>query len=451
MGALRWPWRSGPGSGAPLAKGWIPWVACAFLIRLAYVVATRAWTQGPYWDFAAIAGSLLGGHGYAAPPGYYWFETYSPTAMQAPLYTFFTAAAYALFGYCSPAAHLTMQFVQCAASALCLVPLRSIARRFERPGLEFAASLGFTLLPSSVFMTTKLCATTFATLLLLSLVALVLRIGSDGRPRWIVRLGLLWAGAFLLYPTIGAFVAGSALWLAVRAPAARRLAVWRGLSRALLLTLLLSSPWLARNWIVFHRWIPGVSTFPGVFFAGNNRFATGSQQGFERWALLHDAEVTAEYPFLKSLHLLRDEVAVMDRYGEAAWDFVRRQPEQAWLLFVRKLGMFWWRNPDHPLHGTRAESCYFASYLLVAGLALIGAVREVRRPSGRAALEVILIALLSVSLVYAVASVGMVRFRMVLEPLLLPPAAAALVWAGALRPSSRAFRLRVDARRPHVL
>jgi hypothetical protein len=444
MGATHWPWQSGPGPGTPLAKGWVPWVACAFLIRLAYVVATRAWTQGPYSDFAAIAGSLLEGHGYAAPPGYYWFDAYSPTAMQAPLYTFFSAAAYALLGFCSPTAHLAMQFVQCAASALCLVPLRSIARRFERPGLEFTASLGFTLLPSSVFMTAKLCATTFATLLLLSLVALVLRIGSDGRPRFAVRLGLLWAGAFLLYPTIGAFVAGSALWLAVRAPAARRPAVGRGLLGALLVAALVSSPWVARNWIVFHRWIPGASSFPFVFFLGNNRFATGAQQGVAYGSLLNRKEIVAEYPFLKSLHLLGDEVAIMDRYRDAAWDFIRRQPEQAWLLFVRKLGVFWWRNPDHALHGTRAEALYFASYLLAAGLALAGAVREVRHPCGRAVIELIAIALLSVSLVYVVTSVGMVRYRMLLEPLLLPPAAAALVWARPRRP-------RVDARHPLAL
>jgi 4-amino-4-deoxy-L-arabinose transferase-like glycosyltransferase len=432
MSATRLPWRSDPGSGARQRASWVAWAACAFVIRLVYVVATRAWAQGPYWDFAAIAESLLDGHGYAAPPGYYWFTAYSPTAMQAPLYTFFTAAAYALFGFCSPTAHLAMQLVQCAASALCLVPLRSIARRFERPGLEFATSLGFTLLPSSIFLTAKLCATTFATLTLLTLAASVLRISDDGRSRWSVRLGLLWAVALLLYPTLGAFVAGSALWLAVRVPATRRLALWRGLFRALLVAVLVSSPWLARNWIVFHRWIPGVSTFPGVFFAGNNRFATGSQQGLDYRSLLDRKEVTAEYPFLKSLHLLGNEVAVMDRYGEAAWDFVRRQPEHAWVLFLRKLWMFWWRNPDHPAHGTPAESFYIASYLLAAGLALVGAVRELRRPCGRAVLEVIAIALLSVSLVYAVASVGMVRYRMLLEPLLVPPAAAALVWA---RPS----------------
>jgi len=422
----------------------------ALILRLAYVVGLQTWRDAVYWDFAAIAEALLRHEGYSGRPGYYWFTAVAPTAFQAPLYTFFTALSYGLFGIRTDAAHLFMQIVQSVVSALCVFPVAAIGAHIHsrRSGLIAAAVMA--VYPASIFLTSKLCASTPATLLLLWIVLETLRLARrTSLPRSLL-LGSLWGGMMMLYPTPTIFGLTSGVWLLLVAqPGERRRAV-ACVGTALAAAVLISSPWTVRNFLVFHRPVPTVTSFGLNFFIGNNEYAHGSQQGLDYRVMGQSPKILATYPWLAPDSCSNDELRMADRMFHSAVGFVRRDPARAYRLFLRKFAVFWWRDSGHPAHGSKAETIYLVSYLTLVALGALGAVQRALSASmarvDSSDLTLVMLLMLSVSCLHALTAVGQSRYRMLLEPVLIPYAGIAVGswWAvvrrrsGALRPVSSA-------------
>lgn len=420
----------------------------ALVLRLVYVVVGRTWRDAVYWDFATIAESLLRHEGYSGRPGYYWFTAIAPTAFQAPLYTFFTALSYGWFGLRADAAHLFMQIVQSVVSALGVFPVAAIGAHLHsrRAGLIAAAAMA--VYPASVFLSSKLCASTGAILLLLWIFLHTLRLARRPSLRRSLGLGGLWGAMLMLYPTPSVFGLASGAWLllAARPGERRRAAACAG--TALAAAVLVISPWVVRNLRVFHRPVPTVTSFGLNLFIGNNEYADGSQAGLDYRAMSRSPEFLATYPWLAPERCSNDEVGLADRMFDSAAGFIRHHPGRAARLFLHKFAVFWWRDPGHPAHGTREEKVYLASYLPLLALGALGVAQRAR--SARASrvdgadLALLLLLLLAVSGLHALTAVGQSRYRMLLEPVLIPYAAiaAASAWSALAEGRRRGVRRR---------
>ena len=412
-------------AAAPSTRRWLLYcVLAAAALRIAVLVALRQWRYAFYEDNGTLAVSLLGGQGYSSQPGYYWFTDVSPTAMIAPFQTLFTVVFYWLFGIRTTAAHAGMQIAQSVVSALCVVPIYRIGEKLFSERAGRIAALLFVFYPPFIFLTLKLCSSTWATFVLLWIIYVTLQARDAGSWSPHLLLGALWGVMFLLYPTVAIFAVTSFLWLLWTARKdgafrmASRLAVSTGLS------LVIVAPWSIRNYLAFHRFIPFTSGFSYNLFMGNNELATGSQTGFLPVdGVIPNAALAERYPFIGRLRGMNDEVAVQALFDSSARAFVHEHPGAAARLFLVKLRDYWWFTPYHHTHGSSTEYLYMVSYVALLAFTFWGIAALVRER--RLLAEVALLALLAipVSFVYAETSVGMARFRTFIEPAFMPFAA----------------------------
>jgi hypothetical protein len=396
----------------------------ALILRLAYVVVLRTWHHAIYWDFAVIAESLLRHEGYSGRPEYYWFTAVAPTAFQAPLYTFFTAACYGLFGLRADAAHFVMQGVQSVVSAFCVFPVAAIGEHLHSRRSGLIAAVAMAVYPASIFLSSKLCASTGAILLLLWILLETLRVARKPSLRRSLLLGGMWGVMLLLYPTPSIFGLCSGAWLLFAAGPGKRRRAAACVGTALAATVLVISPWAVRNFLVFHRPVPTVTSFGLNLFIGNNDYATGSQSGLDYYTMRSSPKFLATYPWLAPERCSNDEIGIADRMFKSAVGFIRRHPARAGALFLRKFAVFWWSDPDHPAHGSRVETVYLVSYLMLLALGGLGLVQRARSASRSLVdgsdVTLVLLLMLSISCLHALTAVGQSRYRMLLEPALLP-------------------------------
>ena len=230
-------------------------VLAAFLIRLLYNLALNPGGRGPASFVIDEAEYFGAAHVLAGGRGFSFFDT--TLWVRPPLYVLFLGAAIRWFGLNS----LPLLVVQCALSALTLLPLGWIAARID--GLRaarWAAALGALYLPFTLFAGLLLSETLFIFLFAVALLAL-LRVreafGAEPMRRalgWSALAGLMLGFAVLTRATALGFVPLAALWLAYSErdrPIARpRLAAAVILLAVGALTLL---PWTLRNYAAYNR------------------------------------------------------------------------------------------------------------------------------------------------------------------------------------------------------
>lgn len=227
----------------PLAVG-----VTAFAFRLVLIVWAGPGLpiEGDTPSYIAIARSLAEGKGFT-------IDGTVPTAVRMPLYPLFLAGLYSIPG--SGAG--TVQLIQILLDSLTCLMVYYLARKLLDP--LHAAVSGFLTalyLPCAYYSIVILSETLFCFLVTASL--LVLAVGG-ARTRYMALSGGIMGLAALTRPN-GVIVAGFViLWLAffVRKP---RQVVLYALAATVLMT-----PWIARNAVVFHRFIP-TYTLSGLAF-----------------------------------------------------------------------------------------------------------------------------------------------------------------------------------------
>jgi len=176
-----------------------------------------------------------------------------------PLYPYFIAAGYALFGTLA-----AVKAVQALVACLLIPAVGRVGElAFDRPtGLAAAAWAAF--YPELIWFSVHFWAETLFMVLLWWGFERLLSAGASGRRGPAIAAGALWGLASLTRETALYFVPAAALWLAWR----RR---DRGVAAAAYTAaaLLTVAPWTYRNWAVFGAFVP-VSTSGGLnLYQGN--------------------------------------------------------------------------------------------------------------------------------------------------------------------------------------
>ncbi|MHB1033184.1 MAG: ArnT family glycosyltransferase [Pirellulales bacterium] len=431
----------------PKAKGLLLLATLALSLRVGMVLALRTEHAVPVtYEHGPIAENLLAGRGFAVT----FLGVEGPTSQQAPLYPALVAAAYWLFGIGSPQAVLALQLLQCMAGTGLVLAVVWLAWSLfpERPGLGWLAGAIAAVYPPHVYMVTHVQVAVWAALLLTLWMAAVFS------PRWAgSRIGAAVAGVFagllLLVEPILVLAMPAAAWALWRTgrtqPLAQRpgrLASWGRVALMAVVAAIVVTPWLWRNYQVHGEFVFIKSTFGYAFWQGNNPASWGTDKipkpsadalrqshdgtpaGVDRamWAARHETlyidDVLLKPTGYREFAGL-GEPARSRLLGRRAWEFIRAEPARYLGLCLQRLRYFVLFDETNP---KAANLVYRLSTLAWLGMVLAGAI-SLRADWRR--LAPIYAVCAAVTAFHALTIVS-ARFRIPIEPLLLPVAAASL-------------------------
>ncbi|MHB1795308.1 MAG: ArnT family glycosyltransferase [Acidobacteriaceae bacterium] len=400
------------------------WVA--FLVRVLYMTLAHTYhlrtDQDHFqfgWEMGRVARALVTGHGYADP----FIGHTGPTTWVPPLYPLLMAAVFKVFGIYTLRSAWVILAINSFFSALTTLTTYEIAARcFNRRVAVWSAWI-WALYPAAMQYAVRwVWEMTLSTWLLTVILVLALRmrrIGEtsadtaeadarsrdDGRTlqRWLI-FGLLWGILGLSNPSLLLYLPACGLWVLYGTHHLRKQVGFAGL--AALAFILCISPWILRNALVFHKFIPMRANFGAELYLGNGPGAMG---------FLMEYNHPFEAPDQLRLYKKMGEVAYAQMRGRLAWNYIEGDPG----LFLRnslKRLYFFWISVPHPTGGKwyiepfRVANFAFASIAGLFGLAL--ALKR-RKPAA----WLFAWAFLLVPLIYYFVTVH-ARFRDPLEPLI---------------------------------
>jgi len=350
-------------------------VVLAVLLRMAAMVALGTVTHPVCFESVRIACNVLEGKGFVFNYAYLSNELLA-TSYMAPVYVYLLVPFLALGSALGSAlvSSVSIQFMHALlAGVTSLLLVRLGTRAFDRRVGLLAGAL-YAIFPPAVVMGTRVHEINLTVPLIVWLVYEIMKTRTDGSWRQALRLGGAMGLCLLAEPSYGIFCAVALVFLLAGAhfPPKER---FRQLLLSVLVSGLVLTPWLARNWVV-HKNFVFVKSVAGLnMWIGNNPQATGS----DRLALTSSGEVDRRYITMAMDPVLERKVCEAhteiekDRIlGSAAADFIRGHPGQALRLAFRKAVLLWWRDPLHPLgREVVYQTCELALFLAgLAGLVL---------------------------------------------------------------------------------
>jgi 4-amino-4-deoxy-L-arabinose transferase-like glycosyltransferase len=311
------------------------------------------------WEQGNVARALVAGQGFGSP-----FVSSQPSAIMPPVYPLIVAVFFRLFGVHTAQSILAVHAFDCLVNALACIPVFLLARRGFSERVALWAGWGWAFFPYGIYFS---AAWAWSTHLLLLCLCWLLYLAQDMEKS--PRLGL-WAGFSLLAGFAGLtepsifvvvpFLMALAAW---RLACARKRWLLPGFVASLTLAATVS-PWMIRNAVVFHRFIPMRDSMGLEMWMGNN--GDGLRWTNDDKHPLHDAKELADYD--------RGELAYMDHKAQQAKDYIHDHPRwYAWMCARRAVYLwtgYWSFDPRYlAMEPTDPENVPFASCLTLLGLA----------------------------------------------------------------------------------
>jgi 4-amino-4-deoxy-L-arabinose transferase-like glycosyltransferase len=401
----------------------------ALVVRLWWVLSvTRgglAFNDTYFYDFGAR--SIAHGQGYLLAEGL-------PNAQWPPGYSAVLAGLYRVFG----ARTLVAEIFNATVGALTVPVLYGTVKRHFGHRVAVIAGVIVGVLPGCVLWTDLVLSETFSVFLFVCFIALTVR--SSPTWRWALLLGVFVAGA--------ALVRGEALlWLLIPIVLWWRQAGWKVVLRRIAVTfaaiVVVFTPWVIRNYSVFHHFVPLATNSSGTLWAGHNPAATGMQSlpSNEHVEALAGDSVDPER-----------FVVVANGMRREALQWMVHHPVQEVTLIPRKiLGLLrgdshafeWLNTPPYPanspstimLVGTVADAAWF----MLLGLFVVGLIAFRRRMWREPLLLAISVSVATALVLYGFLYYGNYRYHLQYEPLMAVVAALVLdrMWT-ALRNTTTA-------------
>lgn len=365
-------------------------------------------TRGTEMGFMAV--SLLRGDGLGSPFGGHT----GPTAMIGPAYPIFVAGVFKLFGAYSGRAAMAIMVVQAVVSLLNLWLILLLAKRLwakdRKAGQRAAlvAGLFWALSPAVFYMSSILWDTTFTACMVTG--ALLLAIGLQQSPTRFRLLGLSgFCGlAYLINPALLLVTGALLTWASIQV--FRRTNI--NPTPAIVVFLLLCSPWPIRNVVTMHAFIP-IRECLGIELNMGNHPGSDGHLEESMFPLFNSAEL-AEYKQV-------GEVRYVQHKALQAESHIASHPQAFVRLTAIRFVRFWSGT------GTRGGSSLFAfDAIPTALLGLLGLVWLWKEQRPFAVPFVIVCVLFP--LPYYVTHAEF-RYRLTLDPLLLPLSGYALLSA----------------------
>jgi hypothetical protein len=357
-----------------------PWVIfwVAFLVRVLYMTLAHTYkfrVDNEHfqfgWEMGRIARALANGYGYADP-----FAGHTgPTAWVPPIYPLILAGVFKVFGvYTLKSAWVILTINSIFSALTALMTWEIGARCFNLRVANWSGWL-WALYPAAMQYAVRwVWEMTLTTLLFSGVLVLALRMRNIGetpsdssgstRGRWLL-FGLLWGLIGLSNSTVLLFLPVCTAWIIAGSP--HKLAAIRGAVLSALVFVACISPWIWRNWEVFHAFVPMRSNLGVEMWAWNNPDANGIGLGAPIDPYPKDPRFMA--------YQRMGELAYSRHQGELAKAYIRNHKGRFAQLSLERF-YFFWASPAHPvdnkpfIEGGRELSYCFLSLSGLMGLAL---------------------------------------------------------------------------------
>jgi hypothetical protein len=393
------------------------WIALA--VRIAYMTLARTWHMLPYfhhfafgYEMGRIAQALATGYGYADP-----FRGHTgPTAWVAPLFPWILAGVFKVFGvYTAISAWVILAF-DCVLNALMIITVWEIAERCFNRNVAWWSAWIWALYPAAMQYAVKwVWEMTLTAFLLTWVLVLALRMRKVGEPgaqpapstkQWAV-FALLWALIGLSDPTLLLFLPPCGIWVLMGKPRGR---VWPGqIAKATLSAVIFAvcvAPWMVRNALVFHHFVPFRANFGAELYLGNGPNANGLLMEYD-----HPFQDQPQLELYKQM----GELAYSRMRGAEAKQLIKAKPGRFAILSLRRMYFFWFDVPHAANHKWIVDLGRNLNYQFTTLAGLFGLALALRRR--RPAAWLFLWAFVLLPLTYYFVSVS-ARFRHPLEPLI---------------------------------
>lgn len=362
-----------------------PWIvfAVAFALRLALIFGFKLYSLAisPHhhfqfgWEMGRIARAIASGRGYADP----FYGHTGPTAWVAPLYPYLMAGVFRLLGIYTLASAVTLMTLNALLEALIVFPMRSIASRCFNRKIAVASIWVWAVWPFTMRNVAHMRDTSLTALLFTCVIALTIcmrgikstseRSTNYSNPtlrQWLT-LGLLWGVIALADPALLLFLPACFLWIlsgswtqknSARFRQEFLRAVW-----AVLLCIGIMAPWMTRNVLVFHKFIPLRSDFGAELYLGNG---PGSNGQLMIWK--HPYDSPQQYELYRSM----GEIAYCQMRGEAGTAFIREHPAHFMADTLRRIYYFWLGLPQPSNPNPIMEYASAADFMFFGLCGLLG-------------------------------------------------------------------------------
>jgi len=385
----------------------------ALLARLAVIFALKNFSGVTGFENEEIALNLIAGRGYS------WsrWGILEPTAFMYPLYTFFLAAHFWLFGH----RWLPVEISQAVIGALGTPLIVVLGSRLFDRGTGWLAGLIYALYPVYVYWCAQGQGLVIETVLLMAWLIAAIKMAEAKGPAWAWAAGAL-LGLLALSKTLYLLlVPALALWLwarNTRPPHPHNLStfqpfnlstlppfhLWLRLCIMLVVAGAVIFPWTSRNVAVFHRLILVTDNTGYNLWLGNNPAATGGLFAADGRAVTESMD-----PALRATVLAAPDDPARDAvFREAAWSYLRADPGAFFRRIPGKLRALWYFEPTMP---SRFHLLRVLAYLALLALALPGMVLARRRWKDHLIFYLLFLTITAIYLVFF----GQARFRFVLE------------------------------------
>ena len=330
------------------------------------------------WEMGRIARALATGYGFSDP-----FEGHTgPTAWTPPLYPLILGGVFKIFGvYTNTSAWVILAinsvFSAATAPTVYQIARRTFARNQDAAKIALWSGWLWALYPAAMQYAVKwvwdmsLTACLFAWVILL---ALKLRDTPAATKLWRA-FGTLWGLIALSNSSLLAFLPFCALWIIwpAKNPGTPDLAseTWvsnlRNLTLAALCTLATVSPWIIRNQLAFHAFVPLRSNFGAELYES----ARLENEGYPTMATLTHSEFSPDFKRYKRL----GELAYSRDQGARARQVIKKYPG-TFASHILKRAYFFWASVPHPTDqgwkGIAVETSREFSYAFLSLAGLLG-------------------------------------------------------------------------------
>jgi 4-amino-4-deoxy-L-arabinose transferase-like glycosyltransferase len=380
----------------------------AISVRLFVTAYMQSFQIQDTWKFGfetgRIATSIASGQGFASPlqgPS-------GPTAWLPPVYPYMLAGIFKVFGIYSADSALVALTLNSLFSALTCVTIFSIGEKTFGPKVAAWAGWIWAFFPYAVFWSTNWIWATSLSAFLFSLICLLaLQLERYNSAMAWLGFGVLWGVVALTDTALVSILPFILVWLYCRL---RRqgLSLIRPISAWTLGCLLITAPWLIRNYLTLGELIFIKSNFGLELHLGNHEGSSGLSGG----RLIHPAGNQHEFEKFRRI----GEVSYIKESKRQALDFIAAQPGTFIWLTLKRFVYFWTGNEQllqiFPLSG-RFVAARYVLFTTISVLAFAGLFLAFRNRNP--AVPLFAIALIVFPLVYYVTH-PTPRYRHPIEP-----------------------------------
>lgn len=279
-----------------------------------------------------IAYSLVRGTGYSNP----FRRDTGPTAWLTPVYPFLIAVIFKVFGVETIPAFFAAVFLNSVFSSAACIPIYFTGKRIAGIGVGSAAAWFWSLLPNAVMFPFEwIWDTSLSALLAATLLWATLALAESQRFRDWCAYGLLWGFTLMTNPSLGSLLPFLLGWVAFRACRRRNVRLGKP-ALALVLAILCCVPWTARNYRVFHKFIPLRSNLGLELYIGNN-------QNYDPKSPHWPPPVTREREIERFFKM--GEIPFMEEEMRKATSFIVTHPGVELKLVGLRIVAFWMGTP----------------------------------------------------------------------------------------------------------